>query len=170
MKSRLVHSMLALAVFATSCGSPSGTVTADVLILKGKDGKTVTLTAEDVEKLKDLSVKLEAAQAEANKVVEAAQIEKQLTQCSSNLKNQGTAMEMYSTDYSGRYPTSLQDLTPNYLRAVMTCPTGGSYSMTSDVEPDVYRITCNGDHTTSGLARGFPQYDSVMGLLREPAP
>ena len=33
-----------------------------------------------------------------------ARAQGQLTACKSNLKNIGTAMEMYSTDWSGKYP------------------------------------------------------------------
>lgn len=49
----------------------------------------------------------------------------QLTACKSNLKNIGTGLEMYSTDYGGRYPTSLAQLTPNYLKTLPQCPTAG---------------------------------------------
>ena len=37
----------------------------------------------------------------------------QLTACKSNLKNFGTALEMYATDHSGRMPPSAALLTPN---------------------------------------------------------
>ena len=46
----------------------------------------------------------------------------QLTACKSNLKNIGTAAEMYSTDWEGRYPNSLALLTPNYLQTIPECP------------------------------------------------
>ena len=44
-----------------------------------------------------------------------------LTQCKSNLKNIGTALEMYSTDYEGKYPSGLSSLVPNYLKAIPDC-------------------------------------------------
>lgn len=46
--------------------------------------------------------------------------------CRSNLKTMGTAMEMYSTDNRGKYPTdpSLMPLTPNYLKTIPPCPWG----------------------------------------------
>ena len=42
--------------------------------------------------------------------------------CKRNLRNIATALEMYSTDYGGRFPPTLVDTTPNYLRTVPTCP------------------------------------------------
>lgn len=54
-----------------------------------------------------------------------------LTQCKSNLKNIGTAMEMYSTDCGGRFPHDASCLTPNYLKRIPTCPTVGSDTYTA---------------------------------------
>jgi competence protein ComGC len=45
-----------------------------------------------------------------------------LTACKSNLKNIGTALEMYSTDWGARYPPSVALLTPNYLKTMPICP------------------------------------------------
>jgi hypothetical protein len=42
--------------------------------------------------------------------------------CRSNLKNLGVALEMYSVDRGGKYPTTLGQLTPNYLKTVPRCP------------------------------------------------
>ena len=36
-----------------------------------------------------------------------ARAQGQLTACKSNLKNIGTAMEKYSTDWGGKYPTAI---------------------------------------------------------------
>ncbi len=56
----------------------------------------------------------------------------QLTACKSNLKNFGTALEMYAYDHAGRYPSSATQLTPNYLKTLPKCPTAGrdTYSST----------------------------------------
>ena len=40
-----------------------------------------------------------------------ARAQGQLTACKSNLKNVGTALEMYAVDHNGRYPTQLTLLT-----------------------------------------------------------
>ena len=58
-----------------------------------------------------------------------ARAQGQVTACKSNLKNIATALEMYSTDYGGRFPTAIASggaLTPNYLRTLPTCPAAGS--------------------------------------------
>ena len=87
--------------------------------------------------------------------------------CMSNLKNYGTALEMYSTDNSGRYPTELNVLTPNYLKTLPTCPAARSdtysQSYTSSVKPDVFTIFCAGKH--HGPSGNYPQYTSVEGLI-----
>jgi Tfp pilus assembly protein PilE len=45
--------------------------------------------------------------------------------CPSNLKNIGTAFEMYSTDYAGEYPKELDLIVPNYLKTIPECPAAG---------------------------------------------
>ncbi|MGE0492296.1 MAG: DUF3352 domain-containing protein [Vulcanimicrobiota bacterium] len=91
----------------------------------------------------------------------------QSTACKSNLKNIGTACEMYSTDYSGRYPQDLNTLTPNYLRMIPTCPSAGedtysqSYQMATD--PDMYTFFCSGHHHQE-LPPNRPLYNGMTGL------
>jgi hypothetical protein len=94
----------------------------------------------------------------------------QLTACKSDLKNIGTALEMYSTDYSGRYPTSLSLLTPNYLKMIPTCPAAGAdtYSASYQVNAkgDGFTVFCSGAHHRAvGIPADFPQYTSTQGLL-----
>lgn len=93
-----------------------------------------------------------------------------LTACKSNLKNIGTALEMYSTDNYGRYPCKLDDVTPSYVKVIPTCPSAGynSYIYIRSTNPDVYTTWCNGSHHTSITnIPNYPQYDSIEGL-REP--
>lgn len=65
-------------------------------------------------------------------------------ECCTNLKSIGTAMENYSTDWAGRYPTvggygsdkeplDLTILAPTYLTTIPTCPTGARYYAVSGV-------------------------------------
>jgi len=72
------------------------------------------------------------------------QSRRQAERCHNNLKNVGIALEMYSTDFAGRYPkddpehwyteeASLRQLTPNYLRAIPTCPSGSAYKVSTGV-------------------------------------
>ena len=89
----------------------------------------------------------------------------QLTVCKSNLKNLGTALEMYATDNGGRYPTSTADLVPNYLKTFPQCIKAGrdTYSATytrqkiSD-EPSAYCLT----HGSAGPCANYGRR-----LLRE---
>ncbi len=94
-----------------------------------------------------------------------------LTQCMSNCKNIGTALEMYSTDNSGHYPTSLKKLVPDYLKFIPTCAAAGkdTYSATyeSGMNPDWYKFHCSGAHHTKvGAPPNYPQYNSTQGLIR----
>lgn len=93
-----------------------------------------------------------------------------LTACKSNLKNIATACEMYSTDYAGRYPHSLQQLTPAYLKALPSCPGAKtdtySQAFRSQVQPDAFTICCYGlNHESSGIKKpNYPRYGNVEGL------
>ena len=95
-----------------------------------------------------------------------------MTACKSNLKNLGTALEMYSTDFAGRHPTTSTLLTPRYLKTMPTCPTVGSvtYVFAMASEPDNFTIVCSGtNHQGAGLVdANYPQYTSVTGLIERP--
>lgn len=99
-----------------------------------------------------------------------ARAQGQVTSCKSNLKNIGTALEMYSTDAGGRFPTGLVRLTPNYLKTVPTCASAGTATYTSGYtnasNPDAYTVFCAGtNHKAVDLAANYPQYTSVRGLI-----
>jgi type II secretory pathway pseudopilin PulG len=100
----------------------------------------------------------------------------QLTACKSNLKNIGTAFEMYSTDWSGKYPRHIDMLTPNYLKTIPECPATGSITyqavMGSAVAynnpgfDDYYFVQCSGEnHTAVNVQKDYPQYDGISGLI-----
>jgi len=93
----------------------------------------------------------------------------QVTACKSNLKNIGTALEMFSTDHGGRFPKSLAQLVPTYLRAIPTCPMVGSdtYSgaYVQGENPDTYFVACGGDN--HGLGENRPWYNSTQGLIED---
>ncbi len=76
--------------------------------------------------------------------IQREMLRRQERDCTNNLKNIGSAMEMYSTDFAGRYPkddpnrwyteeASLRQLTPNYLKTLPTCPEGGAYKVSTAV-------------------------------------
>ena len=93
-----------------------------------------------------------------------------LTSCKSNLKNIATALELYSTDNKGRYPKSLAQLTPNYLKFIPVCPASNEddYSETYQVGtvPDTFTFYCaSKSHSSANVPDGYPQYSSEKGLI-----
>lgn len=93
-----------------------------------------------------------------------------LMACRSNLKNIGTALEMWSVDHHGQYPTSLPQLKPDYFKQIPTCPSvnrdtySAAYTMTRN--PDTYAVGCKGsNHTSEGAPPNFPRYTSTQGLI-----
>jgi hypothetical protein len=100
----------------------------------------------------------------------------QTTACKSNLKNIGTGLEMYSTDWSGDYPTDMGMLTPNYLKTIPDCPAAGrnTYSESYSLKPtdggwEAYYFYCSGEnHIDVGLPANFPAYNGVEGLTERP--
>ncbi|MFH0802541.1 MAG: MG2 domain-containing protein [bacterium] len=95
-----------------------------------------------------------------------------LTACESNLKNMGTALEMYSTDNRGLYPESLNKLVPDYLKKIPECPKAGSDTYSSSYEcsrqPDDFTIFCSGDfHMEMGIVPNYPMYTASKGLVLE---
>lgn len=103
-----------------------------------------------------------------------ARAQGQLTACKSNLKNIGTALEMYSTDWTGKYPGTAAKLTPNYLKVFPRCPAVSvdTYSATLNfVDPsgtykDYYYIQCAGaNHTAVDVTGNYPAYDGITGLI-----
>jgi hypothetical protein len=101
-----------------------------------------------------------------------AKAQGQVTACKSNLRNIGVALEMYATDNRGRYPDTLAKLTPNYLKAIPTCPAAGrdtySEGYTSTATPDTYAFCCKGYyHKAAGYEPDFPRYNSTEGLIEQ---
>jgi hypothetical protein len=98
----------------------------------------------------------------------------ELTACKSNLKNIGTALEMWAIDNEGKFPESLGQLTPEYLREIPACPAAGldTYSAAYTVTPregndlNDYEVSCGGHHHADvGLEEGYPRYNSEQGLI-----
>lgn len=99
-----------------------------------------------------------------------------LTACKSNLKNIGTALEMYSTDFSGKYPPRLDVLTPNYLKTIPSCPTvskvtyrayfGKGAPLNTGAFEDYYYLECAGaNHTSVSVMGNYPAYNAIQGLV-----
>lgn len=102
----------------------------------------------------------------------------QFTLCKSNLKNIGTALQMYSEDNSGKYPPALGQLTPNYLKTLPECRGAGEVSYrltvgqtTNDTigyEENFY-LECHGEnHENVNVTGHYPAYDSRTGFIERP--
>ena len=101
-----------------------------------------------------------------------ARAQGQLTACKSNLKNIGTAEEMFAADHNGRYTGTLrylQDGSQNYMRVIPTCPLvpASDYTYAAIKNPDFYYVECTtGNHMQAGTAAvKYPQFDSSIGLI-----
>jgi len=101
-----------------------------------------------------------------------------LTACKSNLKNIGTALEMYSTDWSGHYPPNLNLLTPNYLKTLPEClnaervtyriATGLNAPLNHGRFQDYYLVECTGtSHQDVNIPADYPKYTGIMGLIEQ---
>jgi|EP01012_Entosiphon_sulcatum_P053536 prepilin-type N-terminal cleavage/methylation domain-containing protein len=116
-----------------------------------------------------------------------ARAQGQLTACKSNLKNIATALEMYASDFGGRYPnnaTADQLTSGNYLKLIPTCPAAGknTYSTsnggvgvyTSITTPDSFTMVCVGTNHAKAYtgysvsSTNFPQYFAEVGLVDHP--
>ena len=93
--------------------------------------------------------------------------------CLTNLDAIGGALEIYSTDFEGRYPLALGSLTPNYLRVLPTCPAAGTDTYSNGYRPARgpanYTLYCSGlNHQGAGVSAGYPQYAPKRGLVERP--
>jgi hypothetical protein len=94
-----------------------------------------------------------------------------LTSCKANLKNIATALEMYSTDNAGCYPDSLESLTPQYLKALPSCPcvqrVTYSQGYRCHAKPDRFSVYCYGfNHEGHGIhLPNYPRYYNEQGLV-----
>jgi hypothetical protein len=90
-----------------------------------------------------------------------------LTRCKRNILKLATALEDYATDHRGKYPSSLNNLKPRYLKEMPTCLGSDSYSATYQVRvrPDDYSFYCKGEHhIIEGGQPNRPSFNSQTGL------
>ena len=99
-----------------------------------------------------------------------ARAQGQATACMSNLKNIGTALEMYCTDNAGLYPSHLDSsLTPAYIKRIPLCPGGTQDSYGPAYQPSQdhkgYTVFCQGEHhQKAGIPKHHPRYNPNTGL------
>lgn len=89
------------------------------------------------------------------------------TVCKSNLRNLGTAIELYAND-QGEYPPALAALTPQHLKTIPRCADVGldTYSSSYMSSGREFTIVCSGwHHHDLDYPPNFPQYTSTQGLL-----
>jgi len=92
-----------------------------------------------------------------------------MTACCANLKNIFTAVEMYSADHRGKFPTELSQLVPEYLSGLPTCPLHTKdYGYLVDQKAKNYTIYCYGKHSVLKKIPGYPQFSNSRGLIRPP--
>lgn len=92
-----------------------------------------------------------------------ARTQGQLSVCKSNIRIITVGLETYAVDHGGVYPNSLNELVPEYLKKIPTCPTNNSsYKYTVNYDHNQFEIECTGEHP--GLEKGVPYYTSEEGL------
>jgi len=95
-----------------------------------------------------------------------ARAQGQLTACRSNLKNLGTALEMYATDSKGEYPKLLKDVSPRYLKGIPTCPStkNDTYSNSYVCSASNFSLCCKGENHRVDRP-DYPSYNAREGLV-----
>ncbi|MDQ7827235.1 MAG: hypothetical protein RDV48_30860 [Candidatus Eremiobacteraeota bacterium] len=102
----------------------------------------------------------------------------QYVACSSNLHSIALSLEKFAEAHEGRYPSSLEELKPDKIREIPTCPSArkDTYSKgyLTSADSMTYTIYCSGDYHKFFLKshhanhrNGYPQYDSIKGFIEE---
>lgn len=97
----------------------------------------------------------------------------QAAACKTNVKNIATALEMYTHDSGGRFPTVLTNVLPNYIKTIPTCPSLNAQAVytngyASSSVPDSYTLVCSGlNHAGVGYSANYPQYTNRAGLIEK---
>ncbi|MCD4786288.1 MAG: serine/threonine protein kinase [Candidatus Eremiobacteraeota bacterium] len=99
--------------------------------------------------------------------------------CSTNLVGISLALEKYAKVHQGKYPDSLKDLTPRYIKSIPTCSAADydTYSASykkgvvstrvsgKEVYGEIYTIYCRGNfHRDAILGRNRPRFVKGKGL------
>jgi hypothetical protein len=112
--------------------------------------------------------------------IQRARARDQYAMCRRNEMRIGTALEMYSTEFQGRYPPRLALLLPKYLTDIPTCPAGGrdTYSdgyrcasVNSDGRGhgygcDAYTVVCLGGNHPIGVPAPDSQEERISAKYR----
>jgi len=97
----------------------------------------------------------------------AAQEKRARDACWANLHRIAVEMEIYAGKHGGKYPYTLSELVPLYLKKIPTCPKtrGDTYSASyKRLDDHNFRIYCSGyNHARSGLPANQPSFDTKLG-------
>lgn len=82
--------------------------------------------------------------------------------CKSNLETIGKALEAYSAEHKGQYPSVLGELVPRYIERIPDCPASStdtySHSYKSRTKPDNYTLFCSGYNHNAFSGREYHLY------------
>jgi len=88
-----------------------------------------------------------------------------MTECKSNLKKCGKALELYSIKHAGSFPEKLEHLSPEYMKSLPTCPASKRiYGYMHESTLKSYTVFCRGNNHVPINADDYPRYDNVEGL------
>ena len=95
------------------------------------------------------------------------------TACQSNCKTIATGLEMHAANRQGVYPNTMQELIPDYIKEIPTCPVGGDVYVSSYevlAAPNICTFYCSGSNHTlvPGVSANYPMYSSNVGLQIKP--
>ncbi len=88
----------------------------------------------------------------------------QRQQCQSHLQTVGEALKSFNTAFA-RYPKSLGELIPSYLKQVPGCPAAGKAFLYERRDDHFFRLSCPHGH---GHTPGLPLFSSIDGLVINP--
>lgn len=95
--------------------------------------------------------------------------------CETNCKLIAKALKKHKVE-KGRYPDSLKELTPDYIKAIPKCPATGKdtysasyrvYRPMDENEEERFTFFCKGaNHTAAGMGPDKPLFDNKTGTDR----
>lgn len=97
----------------------------------------------------------------------------ELEACERNLTEIDKNYLIYSTEHSGQYPSTIEELTPAYMESLPICPASGrpykvlrGFSVKyNTMHSGYYLIMCEGENHIGLVPANFPQIDGLTGLI-----
>ena len=174
-KINVIFLIIILTLFITSCQKNQDISPGDT------QEERPEVTATEVPEISETSTEEETSTPAQSSSIDGFELQRaqgKLAMCEACLKNLATALEMYSADYEGAYPASLDILTQNqpttyngggYIRSLPECPSGGKYIYEPAEKDGIitdYKIYCSGNnHSQVGVPENYPAYSSEEGII-----